>query len=189
MGTVAGTPSNHPAVSGSPAVGVKEPVSVITPPALSPTAESITDAPSLPEVQNSDPPVTTTEVLLPELSAAVTVNETPVLKPDAGLSDQGVSTAVTGAQAKGSQPTGEPQTNGHEPPSVVPEDATKTSTPSIPTTSAKDAHKRSPSSSSSSSPKSSTSNVGTAERRKRKSSFFQKLKHMFTHDKDKRGKK
>lgn len=190
IGAVAEVPSTD-AVSGAPAAGVKEPIPVTTPPALTPTAEPIIDAPASPsEIQKSDAPVTTAEVPQPEIPAAVTASGTSVPIPDPGSGNQGVLTAVTGLgteQANDSQPTSEPQTNGHEPLSVVPEDVTKAPTPSAPTTPAKkQAYQRFSSSSSSSSPaKSFTSNVGTTEIRKRKSSFFQKVKHLFAHDKDK----
>jgi hypothetical protein len=188
IGAVAEEPSTD-AVSGAPAVGVKEPIPVTTPPALTPTAEPIIDAPASPsEIQKSDAPVTTAEVPQPEIPAAVTANGTSGPIPDSGSGNH-VLTAVTGLgteQANGLQPTSEPQTNGHGPLSVVPEDATKAPTPSAPTTPARKAHQRFPSSSSSSSPaKSFTSNAGTTEIRKRKSSFFQKVKHLFAHDKDK----
>jgi hypothetical protein len=161
---------------------------------------------SSPEVSELEVPVTTAEAPQPEPPTIAAVNggtSTPKsdsaepVKDAVAMIDEKISRVEPASpvdtktenvqpmavEANGSQPTSEPHLNGYGPAPVAA--FTKVETPSAPSTPAKKSPQPFPSSSHSNSPtKSHSSRVGS-ESRKKKTSIFGKVKHLFSHDKDK----
>lgn len=204
-------PSTHIIVSTqSAAAGLvpNKPQVVTTLPAPASNSEPFAEVAASHEVSGSEAPVITAEAPQPEISTIVAVNGTSTPKLESASPIMAVENAAVpgtvideqipasspvdvkeenvkpvAVQGNGTQPAREPQTNGHGPATAVAENNLQT--PTSPTTPSKKPVQPFPASSPSNSPTKSTASKVAADSRKKKVSLFGKVKHLFSHDKEK----
>jgi len=185
-GSVLGKP---PMVTTPRTPSTYEPVIVIsaspeTPPSKTP-AELVNGTSSL-KLDSSCSRKTTKDVVAPNDS--MLDEKILQVKPASPPVDGTEGVKPLTVQASGSQTRSESHTNGHDAtPATVLVVETQLQTPSAPTTPAKKSQQSFPSSSSNSPTQSFASKAGTDSRKKK--TIFSKVKHLFSHDKDKEKEK